>query len=79
MLFDLLAAEVPAWPISSAADHYRSLFRFLGQQLGKRVTVERTGGSIVMVDAESTAPDACAPGTEAFALADSRLKETAAT
>jgi hypothetical protein len=50
-LFDLLAAEVPTWPTRSAADHYRSLFRFLGQQLGKRVTVERTGGSIVMVDA----------------------------
>jgi len=52
-IFDLLAAEVPTWPVRSAADHYRSLFRFLGQHLGKRVTVERTGGSIVMVDALS--------------------------
>jgi hypothetical protein len=50
-LFDLLAAEVPTWPSRSAADHYRSLFRFLGRQLGKSVTVERTGGSIVMVNA----------------------------
>jgi hypothetical protein len=50
-LFDELAAEVPTWPSRSAADHYRSLFGFLGQHLGKRVTVERTGGSIVMVGA----------------------------
>jgi hypothetical protein len=48
-LFDLLAAEVPTWPSRSAADHYRSLFGLLGQHLGKRVTVERTGGSILMV------------------------------
>lgn len=50
-LFDLLAAEVPTWPSRSAADHYRALFGFLGQHLGKRVTVERTGGSIAQVEA----------------------------
>jgi hypothetical protein len=48
-LFDLLAAEVPSWPMRSGADQFRSLFGFLAQHLGKRVAVERSGGSIVMM------------------------------
>jgi hypothetical protein len=49
-LFDVLAAEVPTWPSRSAADQYLSLFSFLGQHLGKRVTVERTGGSLMRME-----------------------------
>jgi hypothetical protein len=45
-LFDVLAAEVPTWPLRSLTDQFRALFGFLGQHLGKRVTVERSGGSI---------------------------------
>jgi Sulfotransferase family len=48
-LFDLLAAEVPTWPSRTGVDHYRALFHFLAQSLGKRVIVERSGGSITMV------------------------------
>jgi Sulfotransferase domain len=48
-LFDLLAAEVPTWPARTGVDHYRALFDFLAHSLGKRVVVERSGGSITMM------------------------------
>jgi hypothetical protein len=38
-LFDVLAAEVPTWPLRSLTDQFRAIFGFLGQHLGKRVTV----------------------------------------
>jgi hypothetical protein len=45
-LFDKLADEVPSWPRRPAARHYRSLFTFLAAALGRRVIVERSGGSV---------------------------------
>jgi hypothetical protein len=48
-LFDLLAEEIPTWPVRSGADQCRALFGFLGQLLGKRIAVERTGGSVSIV------------------------------
>lgn len=45
-LFDKLAAEVPSWPRRPAADHYRALFTLLADALGRRVIVERSGGSV---------------------------------
>jgi hypothetical protein len=48
-LFDRLAAEVPGWPLRSAAGHYRALFGLLAGLLGRRVVVERSGGSLRLV------------------------------
>jgi hypothetical protein len=48
-LFDRLAAEVPAWPQRPAADQYRALFATLAGMLGRRVIVERSGGSLIQV------------------------------
>jgi hypothetical protein len=45
-LFDKLAAEVPSWPRRPAAHHYRALFTSLADELGRRVIVERSGGSV---------------------------------
>lgn len=45
-LFDALAAEVPGWPVASAADHYQHLFRWLGDRFGRSVWVERSGGGL---------------------------------
>jgi hypothetical protein len=44
-LYDKLAAEVPAWPVRSTADHCRALFAMLANITGRRVVVERSGGS----------------------------------
>lgn len=48
-LFDTLAAEIPSWPRRPAAHHYYSLFTSLAGALGRRVIVERSGGSVVKV------------------------------
>jgi hypothetical protein len=48
-LFDKLADEVPSWPRRPAAHHYHSLFTFLADALGRRVIVERSGGSVLKV------------------------------
>jgi len=48
-LFDTLAAEVPSWPRRPAARHYYSLFTLLSDALGRRVIVERSGGSVIKV------------------------------
>lgn len=48
-LYDRLAAEVPGWPRRTAADSYRALFRFLAEVLGRRVVVERSGGSLGVI------------------------------
>jgi sulfotransferase family protein len=45
-LFDELAAEVPTWPERPATEHYRALFGWLADRLGRRVVVERSGSSI---------------------------------
>lgn len=45
-LFDKLATEVPSWPTRPAACHYRALFTLLADALGRRVIVERSGGSV---------------------------------
>jgi hypothetical protein len=45
-LFDRLAAVVPEWPKRSANQQYHSFFALLAEILGRRVIVERSGGSI---------------------------------
>jgi hypothetical protein len=48
-LFDSLAAEVPGWPERPAADQYRALLAHLAGLLGRRVIVERSGGSVILI------------------------------
>ncbi|HLX48744.1 MAG TPA: sulfotransferase [Streptosporangiaceae bacterium] len=48
-LFDELAAEVPRWPERPAADQYRAFFAHLASLLGRRVVVERSGGTLFAV------------------------------
>jgi hypothetical protein len=45
-LFDQLAAEVPSWPARPPADQYRAILEYLAELLGRRVAVERSGGSL---------------------------------
>jgi hypothetical protein len=45
-LYGKLATEVPAWPMRSTADHCRALFAVLADITGRRVVVERSGGSV---------------------------------
>jgi hypothetical protein len=48
-LFDKMAAEVQKWPRRLAADQFRALFQWLGDPMGRRVTVERSGGSVRLI------------------------------
>ena len=48
-LFDKLAAKVPSWPRRPAARQYSALFALLADALGRRVIVERSGGSMYKV------------------------------
>lgn len=45
-LFDKLAADVPGWPRRAEADQWRALFGALSDMTGRRVVVERSGGSL---------------------------------
>jgi hypothetical protein len=45
-LYDQLAAVVPGWPKRPATEQYLSLFALLAEIMGRRVIVERSGGSI---------------------------------
>ncbi len=47
-LFDALAARVPSWGVRPAGEQYLALFDELCAMLGRRVVVERSGGSIIM-------------------------------
>jgi len=47
-LFDELAAFVPALPRMELAAHYQALFDHLGRKFGRRVWVERSGGSLMV-------------------------------
>lgn len=47
-LLDELAATVPSWPSRPAAAQYRALFEHLMQRFGRRVWVERSGGSLML-------------------------------
>lgn len=49
-LFDELAPVVSAWPRQSTAEHCRALFADLAARLGRRIIVERSGGSIGYVE-----------------------------
>jgi hypothetical protein len=49
-LFDRLAAEVPRWGTAPAEVQYRRLFQHLATILGRRVIVERSGGSLRFLD-----------------------------
>jgi hypothetical protein len=46
-LFDELAAVVPTWPRMGLAQHYEALFAHLARKYGRRVWVERSGGSLM--------------------------------
>lgn len=48
-LFDQLAGEVPGWPARAPADQYRAILEYLAGLLGRRVAVERSGGSALMM------------------------------
>jgi hypothetical protein len=48
-LFDRLAAVILEWPKRSAAEQYQSFFALLAELLGRRVIVERSGGSINVI------------------------------
>lgn len=48
-LYASLAGAVPAWPRRPAAEQYRALFAFLARLLGRRVVVERSGGTAGLV------------------------------
>ena len=47
-LFDELSEFVQAMPRMDLAAHYRALFDHLGRKFGRRVWVERSGGSLMM-------------------------------
>lgn len=49
-IFDALAPQVPCWPRRPVAEHCRALFGALAARLGRRVIVERTGGSVGYLD-----------------------------
>lgn len=49
-LYDSLAAEVSAWPSRPMAEQCRALFAGLAARLGRRVIVERTGGSLYDIE-----------------------------
>jgi hypothetical protein len=48
-LFDILEAEVTFWPTAPIADHYTHLFRWLCGHFDKRIWIERTGTSLLLV------------------------------
>ncbi|WP_436528981.1 sulfotransferase family protein [Actinoplanes sp. HUAS TT8] len=48
-LYDELAAEVPGWTPAPAEQQYRRFFAHLAARLGRRVIVERSGGSLRML------------------------------
>jgi Sulfotransferase family len=48
-LYDSLAEEACGWPERSLAEHCRALFESLAARQGRRVIVERTGGSMYQI------------------------------
>jgi hypothetical protein len=59
-VFDELGYEVNGWPVATMGDHYRHLFDWLTDRFGKRLWVERSGGSVLiaLADVIDTFPDA---------------------
>jgi hypothetical protein len=49
-LFDSLAAEATTWPRRPMAEHCRALFTAMATRLGRRVIVERTGGTLNQIE-----------------------------
>jgi putative sulfotransferase len=49
-LFELLREEVSTWPYAMIGEHYRSLFDWLAGHFGKRLWVERSGGSYLVAE-----------------------------
>jgi putative sulfotransferase len=49
-LFEILRAEVMNWPIETIDKHYRLLFGRLAEHFGKRLWIERSGGSLLSVE-----------------------------
>ena len=47
-LYDAIGPFVRARPRASAPDHYRALFDWLGVRLGRKVWIERHGGSLLL-------------------------------
>lgn len=48
-LYDELADEVPSWPRRPVVHHYRNLFAWFTRRFGRRITVERSGTSLLYV------------------------------
>lgn len=48
-LFDILDVEVNRWPTAPIADHYAHLFHWLCERFDKRMWIERTGTSLLLV------------------------------
>jgi putative sulfotransferase len=46
-LFDLLKQETDSWPKQEIGQHYRRLFGWLAEHFGKRLWIERSGGSVI--------------------------------
>jgi hypothetical protein len=58
-LFDQLATRVPTWPRRPAPTQYRAFFALLGELLGRRVIVERSGSSLALIsELRAEFPDA---------------------
>jgi putative sulfotransferase len=49
-LFDALGAEVQRWPSAPLGEHYSHLFAWLAARFAKRLWVERSGTSLLMVN-----------------------------
>jgi hypothetical protein len=49
-LFDVLRDEVTTWPMMTIGEHYRRLFGWLAEHFSKRLWVERSAGSLSMIE-----------------------------
>jgi putative sulfotransferase len=49
-LFEALREEVSKWPNAMIGEHYRHLFDWLAARFGKRLWVERSGGSYLVAE-----------------------------
>jgi putative sulfotransferase len=49
-VFELLRDEVRKWPAATVGEHYRRLFDWLSAHFGKRLWVERSGGSYLVAE-----------------------------
>jgi putative sulfotransferase len=58
-LYDRLRAEVTGWPVAPVSTHYQRFFEYLCDHFGKQRWVERSGGSLLMLEQlRNTFPEA---------------------